>query len=381
MTASEAFETLGLSPDADARAIKRAYHKLLKRHKPDSDPEGFRRVRDAFEVASDAEAMRAFEAGFDGPVSSSEDEEPDGEDEPEDLPAAEEPESDVSPDVVHDALDRGELRWAYELVMDDRWAAAMLDEHGDALRWATRRVGLWLVLRNRPAFDVLASKYPDAFEMGDAQLVYLQRISGEWTQLAARLAVPPALVAFITRVPLEDDPAVCRDLARALGEWFQRDVDRGMKLLDAIAQRSNDVGPFLCELIAEFDPELDADASGEPPAKTLRMLTWPAMVLAIVVPVAALVLAGLGDDTRFEVLRLFGVLFGGVIGVMYGEGAVYEALPSLRRRFLLACIEAGVEPSLAAVGLSPHYYLRQAIQQDAGLDLAFRIGRLAQLGG
>ena len=174
---------------------------------------------------------------------------------------------------------------------------------------------------------------------------------------------------------------MCRDLARALGEWFQRDVDRGMKLLDAIALRSHDVGPFLCELVAEYEAELDAHPAGEPPANTLRMLTWPATVLAIVFPVAVLVVAGLGDDTRFEVLRLFGVLFGGVIGIMYGEGAVYEALPSLRRRFLLACVEAGMEPSLAAVGLSPHFYLRQAIQQDEGMNLAYRIGRLAQLGG
>lgn len=153
-----------------------------------------------------------------------------------------------------------------------------------------------------------------------------------------------------------------------------------MKLLDAIALRSFDVGPFLCELTSEFEVELDASAAGEPPANTLRVLTWTGTAPAVAIAVTILVLGGLGDDSRWKRLRLFGVIFGGVLGVMYGEGAVYEVLPSLRRRFLLACIEAGVEPSLAVVGLGPHNYLRKEIQQHEGMDLAFHVGRLAELG-
>lgn len=163
--------------------------------------------------------MQAFETGFDVPLSSPEDEQPGGDGEPEDPQERDEdPESEIEPDVEHGALDRGDVRWAYELVIDDRWAAAMLGENGAALRWATRRVGLSVVLLHRPSFDVLVSKYPDTFEVGDAQLVYLQRVSGQWSQLAATLTVPPALVAFVTRVPAEHDPVLCRDLARALGE-------------------------------------------------------------------------------------------------------------------------------------------------------------------
>lgn len=380
MTASEAFEILGLCADADARAIKRAYHKLLKRHKPDSDPEGFRRLRDAFEVASEAEAMLAFQAQFDAPVSSSEDEDPGGPDQPQDSEDSDEaPQSEVDPDVVHGALDRDEVPWAYELVMDDRWAAAMLGEHGGALRWATRRVGLRLVLLYRPAFDLLVSKYPDAFETNDAQLVYLLRVSEEWSPLVAELPLPSVLLAFATRVPLEEDAAVCRDLARALGKWFQCDVDRGMLLLDTIAMRSSDVGPFLCELTAEFDDELDAQAAGDPPAKSLRVLTRTTIALSIVLPIVVFFLAGLVDNPVWG-FQQFGFCVGAVLGFIYAEGAVYEALPSLRRRFLLACIDAGIEPSLAAVGLRGHIYLREAIQKDPGLDLAFRVGRLAQLG-
>ncbi len=43
------YHILGLEPTADQRAIKQAYAALLKRHRPDVDPEGFRRIRDAFE--------------------------------------------------------------------------------------------------------------------------------------------------------------------------------------------------------------------------------------------------------------------------------------------------------------------------------------------
>ena len=122
MTESEAFEILGLSVGADSRAIKRAYHKLLKRHKPDSDPAGFRQIREAFEAASEAEAMRAFLAEHEvsdvgteeGAVQSkppSESASVVGEAAaPVPTDAGEETTSEVDPDVVHAALDRDEVR-------------------------------------------------------------------------------------------------------------------------------------------------------------------------------------------------------------------------------------------------------------------------------
>lgn len=43
---------LGLEPgQRDERSIKRAYARLLKQHRPDQDPEGFRRVHDAYQRA------------------------------------------------------------------------------------------------------------------------------------------------------------------------------------------------------------------------------------------------------------------------------------------------------------------------------------------
>ncbi|MGH1344269.1 MAG: J domain-containing protein [Nannocystales bacterium] len=380
MTASEAFEILRVAPGADARTVKRAYHKLLKHHKPDSDPEGFRRLRDAFEAASEAAALQAFEDRFEESMPPSGDGEvraQHGYDEQASPVSDEDPGSNVDPAVVHDALDRDELRWAFELVMDDRWGAAMLGDHDEALRWATRRLGLLLVLQHRPTFDLLASKYPEAFDSGDEQLVYLLRVSGEWLKLAGRVELPPALVAFATRAPVVDAPEERRVLARALGEWFERDVARGIRLMDSVALYSDDVAPFLCELALEFDAELAAHATGDAPAKALRVLTWPTTVLAVVVPLV-LLLAGRFGGGIWAILRMLGV--GGVLGFIYGEGAVYEALPSLRRRFLLACIEAGLEPSRAAAGFGVHLYLRRTVEQDEGLELGFHIGRLAQLG-
>ena len=45
------WNVLGLTPDADSRAIKRQYAALLKKTRPDDDPEGFQRLREAYEVA------------------------------------------------------------------------------------------------------------------------------------------------------------------------------------------------------------------------------------------------------------------------------------------------------------------------------------------
>lgn len=43
-------EILGVDPDTvDLKGLRRAYAPLLKQHRPDQDPEGFRRLRDAFE--------------------------------------------------------------------------------------------------------------------------------------------------------------------------------------------------------------------------------------------------------------------------------------------------------------------------------------------
>ena len=55
-----ALDVLGLPDDADERAIKRAYAKLLKTTRPDEDPEGFQRLHDAYRYALDYARDRAW---------------------------------------------------------------------------------------------------------------------------------------------------------------------------------------------------------------------------------------------------------------------------------------------------------------------------------
>jgi curved DNA-binding protein CbpA len=48
--ADDPFAVVGLAPTLDPRAVKRAYYAALQRHSPHSDPEGFQRLRGAYEA-------------------------------------------------------------------------------------------------------------------------------------------------------------------------------------------------------------------------------------------------------------------------------------------------------------------------------------------
>jgi curved DNA-binding protein CbpA len=52
------FAVLGIAPTADLAAIKRAYFTVLARHPPHADPEGFRRLRAAYETVVSPEGLR-----------------------------------------------------------------------------------------------------------------------------------------------------------------------------------------------------------------------------------------------------------------------------------------------------------------------------------
>ncbi len=48
-----ALAVLGVGEADDAAAVKKAYRRAVAQHAPDTDPDGFRRVRDAYETLRD----------------------------------------------------------------------------------------------------------------------------------------------------------------------------------------------------------------------------------------------------------------------------------------------------------------------------------------
>ncbi len=55
------YSTLGVERTADARAIKKAYFALVRVHSPEADPEGFQRLRVAYETLSDPEQRDRYD--------------------------------------------------------------------------------------------------------------------------------------------------------------------------------------------------------------------------------------------------------------------------------------------------------------------------------
>lgn len=59
MSAPDPFATLGIAATSDMARVKQAYFAALAKHPPHSDPEGFRRLRQAYEALMRPGALRA----------------------------------------------------------------------------------------------------------------------------------------------------------------------------------------------------------------------------------------------------------------------------------------------------------------------------------
>ena len=54
------FAVLGVDETADDKAVRAAYVRALRASPPDRDPEGFRRIREAYEALRDTESRLAL---------------------------------------------------------------------------------------------------------------------------------------------------------------------------------------------------------------------------------------------------------------------------------------------------------------------------------
>ena len=69
------WHVLGIARGSSLAEVKKAYARLLRQHRPDQDPVGFRRLRDAYELA-----VRMVESGLEWPEHDHEHEEQEEED-------------------------------------------------------------------------------------------------------------------------------------------------------------------------------------------------------------------------------------------------------------------------------------------------------------
>ena len=60
----DCWDILGLAPDADVRAIKRAYAAKLKQSRPEDDPEAFSELRSAYEQALEKKQLAQANVDF-----------------------------------------------------------------------------------------------------------------------------------------------------------------------------------------------------------------------------------------------------------------------------------------------------------------------------
>ena len=364
MTLAEAFEVLGLPEDADAKAIKRAYHKLLKRFKPDRDPQGFRRLRDAFEVAS---ALASPVEIDEGPRAATD--------------PARHAAATVDPGLVHDAIDRGKVPWAHALVMDHRWAHAMLDDADGELRWATRRVGLATVLEHRPAFDQLAAAYPDVFRPDDPALSYLLAISRDWQRLDAGARLPREVRSFITQLAASDG-APRLALARGLARWFWNDIATAELFLIHLWNEYRDLGPFLMTEVRSFDDDLEA-ASGrvplpaQPPPRKLVRRTGAWVQRAIATPFVILTASSLPAPPSLQLAAA--LVLAGLVWLLTRNPSE-EELEQQHDRLLRSCLFHDVPPAEVAAALPWDRAQRERLESNILLEACYRIGRLARLG-
>ncbi len=390
MTDEEAFERLGLEPDADPKTIKRAYHQLLRHHKPDRDPQGFRRLRDAYELALQAHARAALEQAI-APVLAPPLE---GSPSPSDEAAVPTRETtlepwtppwpkEIDPEAVTNALGGGDFDHAFALVMRDTWAGAMIDDDG-RLAWATQRVVMTAILVDPTAYETLRERYPDVLQAAGDRLGLQLRAGAQWAGLMED-DVPQSLVDFIVRGQTAFEPQ--RDIAngRALARWYWSDPKTAWQFLMRLVRLYPAVAALLEDTVRTL-AYLDGNLTGPLPRATLPS---PSRVLRPLRLATVPLAVAIGLAVYLYVLDDIVGMFGSFVRVLFSVCAsmtawvaavgVYLLTPWLRRRLAHACVGVDTPPSEVGRAGRIETPLQTIVRKDIVAELVYRVGRLARL--
>jgi hypothetical protein len=287
----EAVALLGLTSPFGPKEVRRAYLRLLKVHKPEKDPEGFMRLREAYElfstfevVSPEGEPARDEPAPFDAKASS----DPLVETAPagDDAGSAVDEEASVGEPFV--AVDPASLPpWQRGIPADPKLAAALLcewialtkrDASAPAPPMASALTVLWEMLERR-AFKTAGELYramdEQWLQLGGArgQLAW-GMTQGLWEM---RKAIPPEVYAPMVRAVAARDPAEAAEALRAFAEEMPasaRSLQR--RLASKAPQLASAFGRYLAT-----EPDLPVHPPGTRPS--WLKLGWAVPVLFLLI--------------------------------------------------------------------------------------------------
>lgn len=218
VTPSQAYELLGVDATASAKELKRAYLRKTKVYKPERDPEGFQRLRAAYELLDEL-----VEIGF---VEESAIPQKDAES------AAEEPDaspSELSPEELEDIV--------------SAWGASAFPATATRLleyvERGNRSQAKCVYNDNRAEFDRIATR-PDI----DGETRVTVQAAVELVQREA--LIPDAFAEWMARGLLGDD---LEGAARALGNLAREQPFAASQMLDAFESGGSALALFYADAI------------------------------------------------------------------------------------------------------------------------------------
>ncbi len=305
MTFGEALAQIGVEPDIDAKELRRAYLRAVKLHPPERDAEGFRRVREAYELLQVELGMRQAMAG-DGVVVDS-------------MPVStslqlEIPENDALEPPDADAEETGSWRQQFDPASADEDEEAEPLEVGDAAAYAWLERGRPVeaertLVRQLAAHREYGARPPSGHVVVQTLLTLLSkgkrhafakllRETRAWLdgfghpeQFAGETVAVWALLDELDGVRRRLDPELVRLIATAMLDWDVVKQDAALSSYRKAKPRSAAAAARLLEakapgLYKQFGGALARDAKAklrpQPENRGRGGMTWPVWILLMV---------------------------------------------------------------------------------------------------